>query len=97
MISNVAWVARPVCIIQWQIFAADGGRGAGTHLHRGLRWFYRLQFGAVAYDSRVNTCEIMQGLPLQLFTDTGLRRTSGRVVAVRFAKIFRRLYESEGL
>src|SRR5215471_12906693 len=68
MISNVAWAARSVCIIQRRIFAAKGGHGAGTHPHRGLRWCIDGKFGAVADDSRVNTCEIVQGPPLQLRT-----------------------------
>src|SRR5215472_15607415 len=39
MISNVTSAARPACVIHRRIFAAEGGRGVGTHLHRGLRWF----------------------------------------------------------
>jgi hypothetical protein len=64
-----------------------------------LRVVYGLQFGAALSAGPVNGCEFVQGLPLQIFARPGgfTAEPSEWVGAVAFAKILRRLYESEAL
>jgi hypothetical protein len=55
-----------------------------------------LQFGAAVRTGRVNDCEILQGPPSQLFASTGIAAERLASLLLR-CKIFRGLYESQGL
>jgi hypothetical protein len=85
--------ARPVGAMRRWVLAVEGEPGVAPRGHRGtLRLVYSLQFGAALGAGRVNGCEDVQELPLQLFAGTGFA-PEGRGSLLSRCKIFPGLYE----